>query len=375
MKPLRCITVFILLTFTLLSGCYLPKTLYYQFPDLDDYKHFRNRTLETSGPQPWPLAAAYGHYQIPDSCSAMLKAIQTTAFVIICNDSIVYEQYWEDGGSETLSNSFSMSKTLVATLIGFAIQDGYIKSLEQPVYELIPGFGKHGKDSIRIVDVLTMSSGIEWKEGYSGLFGPLTRAYYGRNLERMVMKLKKEISPGKTYRYQSISTQILALALEKATGKTLSEYATEKLWQPLGAEHPAQWSLDRRNGDEKSYCCLHATARDFARLGLFWLHYGNWKGRQLLSEDYLRSCFTPCSHLSDTRGNPVTFYGYHCLITEYEGLNVMLAVGLGGQYIIAIPEKNVVIVRLGHRRTQYQGYGLFPKELLSAIAAGISLSQ
>ena len=219
-----------------------------------------------------------------------------------------------------------------------------------------------------------MSSGIKWNESYSGAFGPTTRAYYGRNLEKMIKRLKQEYEPGINYRYQSIDTQILALIIEKATGKTMSEYCSEKLWIPIGAEHAALWCLDRKNGMEKAYCCFNATARDFARIGLFCLHNGEWKGKQLLSEEYIKSCFTPAKYLNDNTGNPLSFYGYQCWTTIHEDIKVNMAIGLGGQYIIIIPEKNIVIVRLGHKRSQ-KSSGIFPSELYSMIRAGLDIAS
>lgn len=358
----------------MLNGCYFPRTLYYQYPGIYDHDIFRNRTVEAGTAQPWTFSEKYNKAAIPGNYLDDITSIRTTAFLVVRNDSLLFEQYWIDGDTSVLSNSFSMSKSFVAFLIGFAIQDGYIKNVEQRVHEFVPGFQKKGKGDVRVRDLLTMSSGIKWNERYSGLFGTTTRAYYGRNLERMINRLRQEYEPGINFRYQSINTQILALIIEKATGKTLSEYASEKLWKPIGAESDALWSLDRKDGDEKAYCCFNAKARDFARIGVFCLHNGNWKGRQLLSEEYMKKCFTPASYLNDHIGNPLAFYGYQCWTTTHENMKVDMAIGLGGQYIIMVPEKNIVIVRLGHERSQ-ESTGFFPSELYSMISAGLDIAS
>jgi CubicO group peptidase (beta-lactamase class C family) len=230
------------------------------------------------------------------------------------------------------------------------------------------------KKHLRIRDLLTMSSGLAWDESYINPFGKTAKAYYGRHLYHQMMHLKVAQTPGYTFRYLSANSQLLGLLLEKATKKSLSQYATEKLWQPLGAEHDALWSLDRKNGDEKAYCNFNATARDFARIGMFCLHNGNWKTKQLLSLEYMKQSFTPAKNLTDKDGNSVDFYGYQWWMMEYKNMKINMACGLYGQYIIMIPEKNLVIVRLGHR-TSKESRGHFNTDVYSYIEAGLSIAE
>ena len=355
-----------------MTSCHVPKTLIYQYAGIYDYRIFHNREIAVSTPQPWIKSASYNKAIYPEIMLNDLTAIQTTAFLVIRNDSLLFEQYW-DADTNVISNSFSMAKSFIGLLIGAAVEDGYIKNLDQRASEFIPGFQKNGKSDVRIRDLLTMSSGIRWREGYGGLFGPTTRAYYGRNLKKMIRKLKQEYQPGINYRYQSIDTQILALILENATGKKVADYASEKLWKPLGAEYTALWSLDRKDGFEKAYCCFNAVARDFARIGVMVLHNGNWKGKQLIPADYITRSLTPAANINDRNGDPVNFYGYQWWTTQHKDMKINMAVGLGGQYIIMIPDKNIVIVRLGHKRSLTRK-GVFSSDLFQWIDAGLEIA-
>ena len=140
----------------------------------------------------------------------------------------------------------------------------------------------------------------------------------------------------------------MGLILEKVTGKPLSEYASEKLWKPLGAEHPAKWSTDKKNGHTKSYCCFNSNARDFARIGQLMLDSGKWKGSEIISPDYYQKSITACA-INDENGSSCSYYGYQWWLVPYKP-GVFYARGILGQYIIIIPEKHIVVVRLGEKR-------------------------
>jgi CubicO group peptidase (beta-lactamase class C family) len=140
----------------------------------------------------------------------------------------------------------------------------------------------------------------------------------------------------------------LTFVLEAVTEKTISEYASEKLWKPLGAKHPALWNTDVEGGDEKGFCCINSNARDFARLGKLYMHNGNWNGEQLIDSSYAREA-TSIADLLDEKGNKNVNYGYQFWLAERQGLSVYYARGLFGQYVICIPEKNMIVVRLGRK--------------------------
>jgi CubicO group peptidase (beta-lactamase class C family) len=333
---------------------YLYKAVWYNFADIDDYKIFDNTPVPATDPVDWAIGADYNRSQLTDSLEAIHARLQSVAFVIIKNDSIRYEQYWEGYSDSSLSNSFSMAKTIVSILVGIAIDEGKIKSLDQPVGDFIPEFRKGTNTQLTIRHLITMSSGLNWDESYSSPLSVTTEAYYGKNLYDLVAGLKVVHEPGKVFEYMSGNTELLALILQKATGKSLSAYASEKLWTPIHAVHTALWSTDKPGGNEKAYCCFNSNARDFARIGSLFLHNGNWNGKQVVSEKYVNESTTPAPTVY-TDGQPNSCYGYQWWLLNYKGHKVFYARGILGQYVIVIPDEQMVVVRLGHKRGEPTG--------------------
>ena len=329
---------------------YIYKAVYHNFADVDDYKIFPNRLIKkSSAPQAWPVSAKYNKTPLSKDIQSTLDKYGSIAFMIIHRDSIIHEQYWEGFGVDSYSNSFSMAKSFTSALIGVAIREGKIKSVEQYVYEYLPEFKENEKSKIKIKDVLAMSSGLEWEESYANPFSVTTEAYYGDDLWQLIKERQVESTPGKEFSYKSGDTQILGFILKKATGKFPAEYLQEKLWEPMGAVNDAMWSLDKDKGDEKAYCCINSNARDFARLGYLYLHQGNWKGKQLIDSSYIQASLVPASLQFENSKND--FYGYQWwTIPDYKGERIFYARGILGQMIIVIPDRDVVIVRLGKNR-------------------------
>jgi len=356
---LRMIAIILLVVFILanlaiiISGkSFVYKALYYNFADIDDYKIFNNRIIEKSSqPQEWPLSPSYNTKKLPAELLKTLEELKSVAFLVIKDGAIVHEEYWDGYSDSSISNSFSMAKSYVSALAGIALQEGKIKSIEDPVGDYLPEFNEGDKKKIKIRHLLTMSSGLNWDEGYASLFSVTTEAYYGSDLRGVINKLKPIEEPGVYCEYKSGDTQLLSFVIEKATGKHLAEYASEKLWQPMGAVHNAYWCLDKKNGDEKAYCCVNSNARDFARFGYLYLHNGNWNGKQLIDSTYVMASIKPNGLKDKESGKPVNYYGFSWwLIPGYKGQNIAYCRGILGQYIITIPEKNIVIVRLGKVR-------------------------
>jgi CubicO group peptidase (beta-lactamase class C family) len=148
-----------------------------------------------------------------------------------------------------------------------------------------------------------MSSGLDWKEAYNSLFSQTTEAYYGSDLEKQVLSLKVIKGPGQYFEYKSCDTEILAILLKRATKMTVSNFLEKELWSQMGASK-ATWSLDHTDGLEKAFCCIYATAKDFARLGNLYLHQGNWKGLQLIDSSYILQS-TTSANLVDPKANKV----------------------------------------------------------------------
>lgn len=331
---------------------YVQTALIYQTADIDDYKIFDNRTIEAGTAKPWPIHPDYNKYELEASERQELESYRPVAYLVIQDGQVLYEEYWEGYGTSSLSNSFSAVKSIVSLLIGIAIDEGSINSLDQKVMDFIPEYDKPGNRDLTIKDLLTMSSGLNWDEAYSSPFSMTTEAYYGTDLQGLIKSLDVIEKPGVRYDYLSGNTEVLAMVLQAATGKNISEYASEKIWKKIGAEHDALWSLDQENGIEKAYCCFNTNARDFARFGQLVLNNGKWDSSQIVSEDYIKEATSAANWLKGEDGNPLWYYGYQFWIIKHNGMEIPYMRGILGQYIIPIKEKNAVIVRLGHERSK-----------------------
>lgn len=326
------------------------KALVYNFVDIDDNDIFIQRKVENGVAQPWPIASDYNK-QTPDSnLTNELVRQKSIAYLVIHHDSLVYEAYWEGYSDSSFSNSFSMSKSVIGMLTGVALKERAIKSLDQTVGEFIPEYASNSKGKLTLRNLITMSAALSWDEAYASLFSVTTEAYYGKDLKGLMDRLEVIDIPGVNYYYQGGATQLLAMVLMRATGKNLSDYASQKLWKPLGAEHDAEWSIDKEEGMEKASCCIYSNARDFAKLGALYLHLGNWKGQQLIDSSFVMESVVPAPLLD--KGKPNREYGYQWWISEVDGEKIFYCRGILGQYIVVIPSKDIVMVRLGHLRNK-----------------------
>ncbi|HTB07208.1 MAG TPA: serine hydrolase [Bacteroidia bacterium] len=344
-------------------------------PSIDEYGIFPNRKVNIGTPMPWAIGKDYNKQTIPQKYLNVMKKLQTVSYLIVKNDSLRYEQYWDGYSDTSHTNSFSMGKSITSILCGIAIADGKIKSVDEKVSDFIPEF-KQGMDSLlTIKDLLTMSSGMNWVENYINPFAYPAEAYYSDDLMKVTLKYKVTSTPGKEFIYQSGNSTLLGYIITKATGKSLSDYASEKLWQPLGAEQPAYWSVDHQGGMEKAYCCFNSNARDFARLGQLYLDSGKWRDhletfppndQEVVNTDsgktHITWNLTPVTKwvykqvvpkdyvMASMSAKLVPYYGYNWWILRCEGHTIPYCRGILGQYIFVIPDLNMVVVRLGKKR-------------------------
>ena len=332
---------------------YARQALIHWMPVIDDLETFQRHTVHHNPDNVWhwPLAADYNRYQLTEEDTRYLDSLHTVSFLVIRRDSIVFESY-RDGWNDTLtSNIYSATKTIVGLLAGIALDEGKIHSLDDPVSRYIPIYNKGRQADVTLRHLLTMSGGMAWDEAYASLFSVTTHGYYGNDLYELVTGLDVTDKPGVQYSYRSGETQLLAFVVEAATGRTLSEYAEEKLWRPMQAERDAYWLLDKKDGDEKAFCCFHTTARDVARLARLLLRRGDWNGRRLVSEAYMDELMRPASYLKDQWGkDTLSYYGFQTWIMDYHGMRCPYLRGMLGQYVIAIPDLDAIVVRLGRKR-------------------------
>jgi CubicO group peptidase (beta-lactamase class C family) len=342
-----------------LLGCmlflkpYLPKAILYNFAGIEDYELFPNRIVAVGQVQPWATDTAI-KINLPSDLDALLTDTKTTAVVVIQNGKIVFERYSLDGAENKISGSFSMAKTIVALLTGIAIDQGSIASVQDPMELYLPEFKNRPEGKITIEQLLQMSSGLNWDESYFNPFSITTESYYGFDLYRTALKQRVVTDPGKTFSYQSGTTLLLGMVVTRATKRTLAVYASENLWKPLGASQEALWSMDHEEGLEKAFCCFNSTARDFARLGQLMLNEGEWNHQKIISKDWIKKMITPHG-LPDETGVATDYYGYQTWIRQTPQGPISYFQGILGQYIMMIPQKNAVVVRLGHTKGKKMG--------------------
>ena len=242
-----------------------------------------------------------------------------------------------------------MAKSVVAMLIGIAIEEEKIKSLDDPVGDYLPEFKDGDKKEITLKHLLQMASGLDWEESGKNPLSDNAESYFGFDLYKHTTSQKVEREPGKTFIYQSGNTQLLGFVIETATGKSVSEYASEKIWNKIGMEQQGYWSLDRDAGNAKAFCCIYATARDYAKLGKLLMDTGKYESQQIVPQWYLEEALRP-SKISDKDGRVNRRYGLHFWI--YNGMSdpAYFYRGLLGQYIVVIPDQDLLIVRLGSKR-------------------------
>lgn len=327
-----------------------------------------------------------------------LAGTKTAAFIIIRNDSIIYENYFDGFNQSSLLPSFSVVKSFVGTLTGICFEEGKIKSLQEPITNYLPKFLKKDKrfSQITIQHLLDMRSGLQWKEGNYGLKDDAIKMAFRPDISPYVYKVKVKEPPGH-FQYQSINTLLLAMIIEQATGMHITEYLQQKIWQPLGMETNATWNTDKRKR-EIAYAGLNATARDFAKFGDLFLHNGEWGGKRIISQDWIRrtssldsmikwqgysnqfwasesysefnDSLSAASAMITIKGNSGQMRNY----TTTEGVkkyyisytaSSFYALGILGQYIYINPGNKTVIVRLGH-------YWNHPKLSLDAFISSVS---
>lgn len=232
-------------------------------------------------------------------------------------------------------------------MLGKAIEQGYIKGLDQKITDFIPEFkdDKFGAECT-VGDLSAMTSGYDWDEDYYFPLNPTAKAYYGDDIVKQMLDRKFVSQPGGHFKYQSSDTQLLGIVIERALkNKSLSQYFQEEFWQPMGMELDAQWSKDNPKGMEKTYCCFNATARDFAKLGQLLLNDGNWYGKQILDSAFVQKMVLPNKKAFGP--NEPQIYGYSVWMDYNYKTPFYAMLGHLGQRIIVIPSEKLVVVRTG----------------------------
>ena len=288
-----------------------------------------------------------------------LDSSYTQGLIVIQNDTNVYEHYWRGQTESTPHISWSMSKSFVSALMGIAIQEGYIQSINQYVEEYLPDLKGSGYEGVTIKQVLQMSTGVKFDETYGDPNSDIQRWFkafaLGESQDAFAATLVRNREPGTYNQYVSINTHVLGMILVKATGKSLTEYLQEKIWQPLGAEYDAYWISDD-TGMEMALGGLNSSLRDYAKLGQLFLHKGDWHGQQLVPESWIYDSVIPDGeHVqaqSPNSDSPGIGYGYQWWIPDGDQGEFM-AIGVFNQYIYINPSTHTVIVKNSANENYY----------------------
>jgi CubicO group peptidase (beta-lactamase class C family) len=269
----------------------------------------------------------------------------TRSFLVVRNGRLSYERYFDGAGEAELETSFSVAKSIVSTLIGIAITDGLVSSVDDPVTRYVPELALRDPEfeAITLRDLMTMTSGLRYEESGLPWAGDDTLTYYGVDLREAALdRTEIETAPGEDWLYNNYNPLLLGLVLERATDGSVSEYMSTELWRPLGAEADATWNLDSDDsGFEKLESGLNATPRDYARFGLLFADDGRAEGRRVVPRGWIREATA-----TQTATDHESGYGYFWW-TDARRPGSFYALGNYGQYIYVAPRSETVIVRTG----------------------------
>jgi CubicO group peptidase (beta-lactamase class C family) len=308
-----------------------------------DYTVEHTRTIIAKPGQPWQLDSMYNKIPLSDSILKLHKELQTTAFLIIKDGKILSENYFNEGAQDKLSGVWSVTKTYTTLLILKAIEDGLIESLDDPVTKYLPEWKVKQDKPLTIRHLACMSTGLFWDEDDKTPFSLIAKLNFYDNMEKFIFTDMYAVgSPGDIQHYDSGGMQMLGIILKRVLkGRSISEYLAEKLWQPLGAEHNALYVLDsQKQGNEKTFGGLVATARDISRLGQLINDNGIWGGKQILSDADMQTIKAIPFHNKT--------YSYGIWTGLYHGQRFYYQSGFLGQFCISFPDEHLVITRFGH---------------------------
>tara|TARA_B110000438_G_scaffold302790_1_gene361636 strand:- start:357 stop:1583 length:1227 start_codon:yes stop_codon:yes gene_type:complete len=296
-----------------------------------------------------------------------LDSSYTQGFLVLHEDSISYESYYLGQNKNTRHISWSVAKSFVSALMGIAIDEGFIKSIEDNVEKYLPELSKSGYNGVKIRELLQMSSGIKFDETYSDMNSDINRYWrgfvLGESQDAFASTLKNKITPGTFNHYVSINTHVLGMIIVKTTGKSLTEYLEEKIWKIIGMEYNGYWLVDGE-GMEMALGGLNATLRDYTKMGKLFLDSGRWKGLQIVPEEWvLESTSINGEHLeakSINSAHPNIGYGYQWWIPgnsqKYGNEEEFMAIGIYNQFIYVNRSTKTVIVKNSANKNYYDRF-------------------
>jgi CubicO group peptidase (beta-lactamase class C family) len=343
----------------LCSGCTLGRIGLHFLPSVSDFKVFPSDTIRASEKKNIAFNETKNQF-LPDikewvpevnirnavNNDDFLNKTKTTALLVLKNDTLVYEKYFNGHEKEEPQIVFSVTKGITAMLTAIAMQEGLLK-LDQKVSDFIPEFAKDNRKDIEIHHLMNMVSGIDFKDKSD--LARLSVLYYQTNQEKYCRNFRRvSHRPGTFFAYNSLSTQILAQCLEKATNRKLKDYLQEKLWQPLGMEYDALFTKDsKRHSNNRAFGGIAMRSRDMIRIGKLLLNKGVWEGKQILPKVFVETLMQRTVSEELWWGYSNCFWRDGYISTNFLLDNDFFAAGYGGQFIYVNPENKMVIVRQG----------------------------
>ncbi|TXC85430.1 serine hydrolase domain-containing protein [Luteibaculum oceani] len=298
------------------------------------------------------------------------KQVRSTSFLVSYADTLLSESYWGEHTLISYSNSFSMAKSITATLCAIAVDKREIK-WEDPISLYIEETRGLDIGKLNFHQLLNMSANTSWSESGGNPFSNNAEAYYDTDLKELLLTLEMKGKPGSKFNYQSGNTALAGWALSNAVGISISEYAEQNLWSKIGTNFPAYWSTDEDNNLEKAFCCFYAVSRDFAKLGRLWMNKGQWDSTTTVFNAEQMDFLIGAQEV-DYNVCPDVCYGVAFWLENYNGKKFYYARGILGQYVIVIPEEQLIIVRTGHTRLD-KNERYHPADLYEYVEQGLRM--
>jgi CubicO group peptidase (beta-lactamase class C family) len=377
---------------------YLSRYIFWNYSDINDYKKFSFQEIlndstyfsfkiDTHKESYASDRLKYIEYRYKNKIlkcplDDLLESTGTTAFIIIKNDSVFFERYYNNSSRESINTSFSIAKSFTSTLIGIAIDEGYINSINDPIIQYIPEIKDKVSDTLSIKHLLLMSSGIRYNPKYYP-WADEPKSYYYPDLKNLVLKkAEQEYQPDTYFKYVNYNTILLGIILERATKISPCKYLQDKIWKPIGMEYSASWSIDsRKNNFQKMESGINARSIDYAKIGRLFLQNGNWNNKRILSESWIIESTSPPyineeSYYISKNYNPYAmFFKDKQLYYKYGWWGIKrgekyydyMALGIYGQFIYVCPEKQMIIVRNGRKWGKIDWWPSLFKEISKLI--------
>ena len=350
--------------------------------DVDDYKRFPFEIIANAPPPHYfgtedasfkKISYTYKGKIQTKNLDTLLEETGTTAFIVINDGTILYENYFNGNQRDSIVTSFSIAKSITALIVGIAIDDGYIESLEDPVTKYMPELKNVDPryTNITLRHLLSMKSGIRFKDTDIP-WHDKSRAYYHPNLREVVTNLPIATAPGDEFVYNTFNPIILGMIVERATGQSVVEYFEARFWQRMGMEYEASWSIDsEEDAMAKMESGINARAIDFAKIGQLLLSDGNWNGEQIVPKKWIADSkkIDPENRVSKIGENIYYQNGWWLYgPTETDKFTVS---GWGhlGQYLFVFPDENMLVMRFGKEIGKVDSWHEIAQEIINEASS------